>query len=153
MGSLMEKAHGEGISLSFIAWWNCVTLHWSNTNYSAGLCGFTSWSRCVCAASEWLWVSVQFQDILSPGKKKEERSWERMKHHLVFSKESRVRHSQPCLRKTLEQVAFFGRRLRPRSSNNRGRKVSQRHFFVICSASPCLLLRGVQFYLGKSKAG
>lgn len=31
MCSLMEKAHGEGISLPFIAWWNCVTLHWPNT--------------------------------------------------------------------------------------------------------------------------
>lgn len=30
-GQFNGKAHGEGISLSFIAWWNCVTFHWSNT--------------------------------------------------------------------------------------------------------------------------
>lgn len=76
-----------------------------------------------------------------------------MKHHLVFSKESRVRHSQLCLRKTLEQVPFLadvsGREVQTITDEKRLNVI----FFVICSASPCLLLRGVQFYLGKSKAG
>lgn len=154
-GQFNGKAHGERYIFVLYSLMKLCDFPLVKHNYSAGLYGFTSWSRCVCTASEWLWVSVQLQDIFSPGKKKE-RSWERMKHHLVFSKEWRVRQSQLCLRKTLEQVAFLVDVSDREVQTITDKKCLNVIFFpsrlwFAPPPTPCLLLRGVQFYLANPK--
>lgn len=132
-------------SLSFIAWWNCVTLHWPNTTTvlvfmaSPHDLGASAQPQ---SGSEFQFNSRTFCHLEKKKKRGAEKGW----NIILYFQRNHAFGTLSCVSVRLWNKWRFWS-----TSQTVKFKQSRSHFFVICSASPCLLLRGVQFYLANPK--